>query len=145
MLQGVGFAAVIVLFHLSHKYRCVFFFLDLKINGVYRKGSAQAGKLCSCVGCSAALPDAGIQAGSFAPRLVTHPSDSPAVSSGGVGGEKVGSVPGEFTQQAFWGCLGHAAVRWEAVMRQGGRCVNAAGLESRARERCETAASPESG
>ncbi|EOA98487.1 hypothetical protein Anapl_15888 [Anas platyrhynchos] len=34
------------------------------------------------------LPDAGIQAGSFAPRLVTHPSDSPAVSSGGVGGEK---------------------------------------------------------
>lgn len=105
MLQGVGFAAVIVLFHLSHKYRCVFFFLDLKINGVYRKGSAQAGKLCSCVGCSAALPDAEIQAGSFAPRLVTHPCDSPAVSSGGVGGEKVGSVPGEFTQQAFGAVL----------------------------------------
>lgn len=39
-----------------------------------------------------------IQAGSFAPRLVTHPSDSPAVSSGGVGGEKVGSIPGEFTK-----------------------------------------------
>lgn len=79
-----------------------------------------------------------------APRLGTHPSDSLAVSAGGVGGEKVGNVRGEFTKQAFWAVLAVLQCVRKPSVRQGGRCVNASGLESRARERCEAAAPPES-